>query len=108
MSMCRRFNGAPVVRLIVSVPAEMVAMVDSLLTGPHPARGCRAEFVRLALADRLTRDLMISGSPKGARQDDEVNQETPSGINDMHRAGGLKTISRNQQRASRTRGEFAA
>ena len=58
MSMCRRFFGAAVMRLIVSVPADIVAQVDNLLSiRRHPARGCRAEFVRLAIAEKLARDL---------------------------------------------------
>ena len=60
MSMCRRFEGAPVMRLIVSVPADVVADVDRLITPRlgirHPARGCRAEFVRQAIAEKLERD----------------------------------------------------
>lgn len=60
MSMCRRFEGAPVRRLIVSVPVETVREVDDLITGrwyqTHPARGCRAEFVRQAIAEKLERD----------------------------------------------------
>ena len=60
MSMCRRFEGAPVRRLIVSVPVETVREVDDLITGrwylTHPARGCRAEFVRLAIIEKLERD----------------------------------------------------
>jgi hypothetical protein len=60
MSMCRRFQGEAVARLIVSVPAATVAEVDRVLAGEsHPARGCRAEFVRLAIAEKLVRDLMI-------------------------------------------------
>lgn len=59
MSMCRRFKGAPVMRLIVSVPTETVARVKALLSNrQHPSRGCRAEFVRLAIAEKLARDLM--------------------------------------------------
>lgn len=69
MSMNRRFEGAAVTRLIVSVPAYVVADVDCLiderLGNSHPARGCRAEFVRLALAEKLQRDLMICATPKG-------------------------------------------
>lgn len=68
-SMCRRFHGAPVMRLIVSVPADKVADIDRLIDlcagSKHPARGCRAEFVRLAIAEKLERDLMISAPPKG-------------------------------------------
>jgi len=67
MSMCRRFKGAEVMRLIVSVPTAMVAEIDDLLTQRrrHPADGCRAEFVRLAIAEKLSRDLMICAGHKG-------------------------------------------
>ncbi len=65
MSMCRRFHGEPVSRLIVSVPVSAVRRIDEALKNrQHPARGNRAEFVRLAIADKLQRageaDLMIS------------------------------------------------
>lgn len=58
MSMARRFHGQPVMRLIVSVPDETVKQVDNLLklNRRHPARGNRAEFVRLAIAEKLARD----------------------------------------------------
>lgn len=60
MSMCRRFHGEAVTRLIVSVPVDVVAEVDDLLTGrwysKHPAKGCRAEFIRIAIAEKLERD----------------------------------------------------
>jgi len=58
MSMARRFKGQPVTRLIVSVPVDVVGLVDRLLTlnRRHPARGNRAEFVRLAIAEKLARD----------------------------------------------------
>jgi metal-responsive CopG/Arc/MetJ family transcriptional regulator len=58
MSMARRFKGQPVTRLIVSVPVDLVALVDGLLklNRRHPARGNRAEFVRLAIAEKLARD----------------------------------------------------
>lgn len=60
MSMCRRFHGARIMRLIVSVPADLVAEVDRLIDwrigSRHPAKGCRAEFVRLAVAEKLERD----------------------------------------------------
>lgn len=61
-TLCRRFNGRAVTRLIVSVPTDVVAEVDRLLAElpGHPARGCRSEFVRLALAEKLGRDLMFS------------------------------------------------
>ena len=62
MTMCRRFNCRPVARLIVSMPADMVATLDLLLERApgHPARGCRSEFVRLAVAEKLGRELMLS------------------------------------------------
>ena len=62
MTMCRRFKGRPVARLIVSIPADIVATVDLLLARApnHPARGCRSEFVRLAVAEKLGRELMLS------------------------------------------------
>lgn len=58
MSMARRFKDQPVTRLIVSVPVEVVQTVDALLklNRRHPARGNRAEFVRLAIAEKLARD----------------------------------------------------
>lgn len=58
MSMARRFHGKPVMRLIVSVPDDVVQQVDSLLklARNHPARGNRAEFVRLAIVEKLARD----------------------------------------------------
>lgn len=58
MSMARRFNGAPVMRLIVSVPTDTVNEVDTLmkLARHHPAHGNRAEFVRLAIMEKLARD----------------------------------------------------
>lgn len=63
MSMCRRFKGEPVLRLIVTMPADMVAAIDQLLTERprHPARSCRSEFLRLAVAEKLGRELMLSG-----------------------------------------------
>ncbi len=65
-TLCRRFHGEPVTRLIASVPVDTVAMVDQLInTAGHPARRCRAEFVRLAINEKLERDLMISGVAKG-------------------------------------------
>lgn len=65
MTRCRRFNGAPVTRLIVSVPADTVAQVDRLIAADG-GRVSRAEFVRLAIADKLAQ-LMIS---RGADGDD--------------------------------------
>ena len=50
-------------RLIVTMPADMVAALDQLLSERprHPARGCRSEFLRLAVAETLGRELMLSG-----------------------------------------------
>jgi hypothetical protein len=82
VTLCRRFNGEPVIRLIVSVPEATVVAVDRLTANErHPARGCRAEFVRLAIAEKLARDLMIS-APASARDDRprgevETDQEKP-------------------------------
>lgn len=58
MSMARRFKGQPVTRLIVSVPIDVVQAVDMVLTlnRRHPARGNRAEFVRLAIVEKLAKD----------------------------------------------------
>jgi hypothetical protein len=63
MTMCRRFKGAAVARVIVSIPGRTVAAIDRLLAEvpEHPARGCRSEFVRLAIAEKLGRELMLSG-----------------------------------------------
>jgi metal-responsive CopG/Arc/MetJ family transcriptional regulator len=58
MSMSRRFHGADVRRLIASVPVDVVTQVDELLKlrRRHPARGNRAEFIRLAIIEKLERD----------------------------------------------------
>ncbi len=68
MTMCRRFKGAPVTRLIVSVQAAAVAEIDTLIAHhpDHPSKGCRSEFVRLAIAEKLGRELMLylPASPK--------------------------------------------
>ena len=63
MTMCRRFKGEPIVRLIATMPADMAAAIDQLLSERprHPARGCRSEFLRLAVAEKLGRELMLSG-----------------------------------------------
>lgn len=58
MSMARRFNGAAVRRLIASVPISHVERIDELLKlrRNHPARGNRAEFIRLAILEKLARE----------------------------------------------------
>jgi hypothetical protein len=65
MTMCRRFKGQPVERLTLTMPAAMVSAVDMLMMRQpeHPARGCRSEFVRLAVAEKLGRELMLSAMP---------------------------------------------
>lgn len=64
MSLCRHFHGEPNERLIASVPTALVEQIDALLweNRDHPARRCRSEYIRLALAEKLKRDqkLMIS------------------------------------------------
>lgn len=62
MTLCRRFNGVPIMRVIVSVPVDTVAEVDRLIAADG-GRVCRAEFVRQAIAARL--DLMISRGTGG-------------------------------------------
>lgn len=65
MSMSRRFNGAKVTRVIATVPDALLSEVYAVMRQPrHPARDCLAEFVRLAVAEKVGRDLMIFG--KGA------------------------------------------
>lgn len=58
MSLCRQFHGEPVARLIASVPVALVEQIDALMREDrsHPARRCRSEFIRLALAEKLDRD----------------------------------------------------
>ena len=84
MSMCRRFEGAPVRRLIVSVPVETVREVDDLITGrwylTHPARGCRAEFVRLAIAEKLERDrTALASVPDDSYSDTDTDTRAREG-----------------------------
>jgi hypothetical protein len=64
MTMRRKFEGEPVNRLIVSVPVQVVEVIDQLIYSRfpsprhkiHPARGNRSEFVRLAIMEKLERD----------------------------------------------------
>ncbi|MFT2793582.1 toxin-antitoxin system protein [Serratia sp. T13T92] len=53
----RYFNGKITARLIVSVEADIVALVDEVITGnpTHPAARNRSEFVRLAILEKLGR-----------------------------------------------------
>jgi hypothetical protein len=47
-----------------------VATLDRLLTeqAAHPARGCRSEFIRLAVAEKVGRELMLSCEPTPGRR----------------------------------------
>jgi hypothetical protein len=67
--MCRRFRGQAVARVIATLPADMVAALDQLLAEQpsHPARGCRSEFLRLAVAEKIGRELLLSGSQTGGK-----------------------------------------
>lgn len=64
MTMRRKFEGEPVNRLIVSVPVQVVEVIDQLIYSRfpstrhkiHPAKGNRSEFVRLAIMEKLERD----------------------------------------------------
>jgi hypothetical protein len=64
MSMCRRFHGEPVRRLIVSVPIVTVEEIDLIINvhrpNRHPAEGCRSEWVRMAILEKLARDRLAS------------------------------------------------
>lgn len=69
MSKCRRFNGAPVTRLVVSVPLAVVTEVARLLEHSlrHPC-WCRAESVRAAIAEKLNRDSVQAASASVKRR----------------------------------------
>ncbi len=66
MGFRRKFYGEPVVRLIVSVPIEVVEEVDEAIGyrtpwgKKHPARRNRSEFVRLAIVEKLERDKKLN------------------------------------------------
>ena len=58
----RRFHGAPVVRLIVSVAADEVERIDAHLVRGLPSwamPGNRSEFVRVAIEEKLARDASL-------------------------------------------------
>ncbi|GAB3473931.1 ribbon-helix-helix domain-containing protein [Azotobacter salinestris] len=61
MSKNRLFKDQSKTRLIVSVEVDTVEAIDELIGKPfggrHPARGNRSEFVRLAIEEKLARDL---------------------------------------------------
>jgi hypothetical protein len=62
MSKNRLFKNQPKVRLIVSVEGDTVETIDELIGYPfgggHPAKGNRSEFVRLAIEEKLERDVV--------------------------------------------------
>lgn len=62
MSKNRLFKSQPKNRLIVSVEADTVETIDELIGKPfgvwHPAKGNRSEFVRLAIEEKLERDVV--------------------------------------------------
>jgi metal-responsive CopG/Arc/MetJ family transcriptional regulator len=70
MNMCRRFKGQAVERVTVTLSAAMVRALDRLLAEQtnHPARGCRSEFIRLAVAEKMGRELMLSCEPSAGGQ----------------------------------------
>jgi metal-responsive CopG/Arc/MetJ family transcriptional regulator len=62
MSKNRLFKNQTKTRLIVSVEGDTVETIDALigypLGGGHPAKGNRSEFVRLAIEEKLERDMV--------------------------------------------------
>lgn len=73
MSKNRLFKNLPKIRLIVSVEGDTVETIDELigypLGGGHPAKGNRSEFVRLAIEEKLEREMVrfqnrVSAVPK--------------------------------------------
>lgn len=58
MSKNRIFKETPKTRLIVSVETSTVGLIDELIFRGHPAKGNRSEFVRLAIEEKLERDVV--------------------------------------------------
>jgi Arc/MetJ-type ribon-helix-helix transcriptional regulator len=62
MSKNRLFKNQPKIRLIVSVEGDTVEIIDELIGKPfggwHPAKGNRSEFVRLAIEEKLEREMV--------------------------------------------------
>ncbi|MCY1259541.1 hypothetical protein D9M68_128520 [compost metagenome] len=56
MSKNRLFKNQPKIRLIVSVETETVAAIDRLIRYPSANR---SEFVRLAIEEKLERDVVL-------------------------------------------------
>lgn len=68
MSKNRIFTETPKTRLIVSVETCTVEKIDELIRRGHPAKGNRSEFVRLAVEEKLEREMVrfqnrISAAP---------------------------------------------
>lgn len=59
---CRRFPGATTRITLTVTPAMLDAVCRTMNLPGHPARGCQSEFVRLAIAEKIARDLMVSAS----------------------------------------------
>ncbi len=83
MSMCSRFGSEPVVLPIFTMPADLaVPVYEPLIERPrHLARGCRSEFIRLAVAEKLGCELMLAGQrvqPARAGRTDVWS--TPDGV----------------------------
>jgi hypothetical protein len=57
-TLCRHFGEQEHTRLNVSIAVADVDAIDRLLTSnkSHPARGCRSEFIRIAIAQQLQRE----------------------------------------------------
>lgn len=80
--MCRRFHGEKVTRIIVTVPYSMHGgMLRAMSLPGHPSRGCQTEFVRLAIAEKIGRDLMLSQAapPREAKARPDSFSPTASG-----------------------------
>ncbi|WP_409302892.1 hypothetical protein [Pseudomonas sp. KCJK8993] len=62
MSKNRLFKEKPKTRLILSVEVDTMEAIDQLIRYPfgsrHPAEGNRSEFVRLAIKEKLKRELV--------------------------------------------------
>lgn len=56
----RYFNGVPKTRLIVSVEESIVDEIDDLIQfgKHHPANRNRSEFVRMAIIEKLEKDVI--------------------------------------------------
>lgn len=50
MTRCRKFPGVPVTRLIVTVPVDVVYLMNWIAQRPHHADDNQAEFIRITTA----------------------------------------------------------